>query len=257
MQIFPMKTSPLIVAGILAASLSMARATSVTFGGAPTARLVQNSNLTTVTTPGLVWAGTFSAANAFSLNSGLSLAANVAAVMSSGGWHQFTLDPSTGSPYTDSAQIANTTNTLIVSSSGKVGGQVTDNNGTPGSTDGASFFDSKPIYLWIFNGTSVGSSTEMGIYRAAPATPSWTFKNNANGVGDDITLSSTSSGATVAAIGGFGSASSSQFVLTGNFNVVPVPEPGTLAIGLFAGMVGICVRRRKVSRSIAEAFKKS
>lgn len=170
---------------------------------------------------------------------------NVANAIASGGWNQFTLDPSTGSAYTDSAAIANTQNTLIVSGIGRVGGQVTDNNGAPGSGLGASFFDGKPLYLWIFNGTSVNSSTQMGIFRAATATPSWTFKNNANGVGDDVTLVTTNAGAAVNAIGGFGSATTSQFRLTGDFNVVPVPEPGTLTVGLLTGMAGLCIHRRR------------
>jgi hypothetical protein len=236
-----MKLLPFVFAAAVAmTSLQTAQATSVTFSGAPTARTVVTSNSAQVATPGLAWIGAFSNPSSFTINSGLSLQQNVSNVMASGGWKQFLLDPATGVVDGDA------TSSLIVSGIGKVGGQVTDNNGTVGQGERASFFDGKPIFLWLFNGTTVSNSSEMGIFRATSALVPWVFPTNANGVGDSVTLSTTSGGASsIAAIGGFGATSSSQFALTNNFNVAPVPEPTTFAVGVFTGLVVIGTRRRR------------
>ena len=226
-----MKKLPLTLFTLLLASLPVAQATSVIFSGAPLARLVVNSNSATLTS-GLVWAGTFSSTG-FGLNNTLSLAANVASVTSSGGWKQFTLDPFSG------FEDEGVTNTLKVSPTGKVGGNLVD------IENGASYFNNKPIYLWIFNGASVSTSTEMGIFRATTADTPWTFPVNAGGVGDTLTLSTVNTLSTIAAFGGFGSTPSGKLQLTNNFNVAPVPEPATLTVGIFAGMACICVRRRR------------
>lgn len=234
-----MKLLPLVLAALAMTSLQTAQATSVTFSGAPTARTVVTSNSTQVATPGLAWIGAFSSPSSFTINTSLSLQQNVSNVIALGGWKQFLLDPATGSVDGDA------TSSLIVSSIGKIGGSVTDNNGTIGSGTQASFFDNKPIYLWVFDGTTVNNSSEMGIFRATAATVPWAFPTNANGVGDTVTLSTTSGGApTIASIGGFGAATSSQFQLTNQFNISPVPEPTTFAFGVITGLSVFCRRRR-------------
>ncbi len=230
-----MKTSIFFVAASLAALLPTAHASSVTFSAVPTARIVVDSSLSTVTS-GVVWVGTFSNPGGVSLDNGLSLAANVAAVKTSGGWKQFTFDPATG--LVDSP----VTNTMAISLSGRVGGVVTDHNGAEDSGLQASFFDNKSLYLWLFN----GDSSQMGIFRATDAAVPWAFPKNKNGNGDSVTLSSTVSAApTVVAIGGFGSAPSGQFKLTNDFNVTPVPEPSTFAAGAMLMLAAMGVRRRR------------
>ena len=229
-----MKKTLIITAMLSMVGASVSNATTVTFGGVPTARTAVNTAGSTLTAGSLVWAGTF-ASEGFSLNSGVSLQSNVTAVTSAGSWKQFTLDPTTGLP--DSGIV----NNLTITGSGKAGGTVTDNN-----TPQADFFNSKPVYLWIFNATTVGAATEMGIFRATTATTPWTFPVNAGGIGDTVSLSSTPSGApTVAAIGGFGSTPGSQFKLTDNFSVAPVPEPSTFAAGAMLALAAMGMRRRR------------
>lgn len=229
-----MRKSLLLVALVITATLPVARATSIVFGGVPTARTVVNAALVTAPPGSLVMAGTF-ASQAFTINSGVSLAANVASVMSTGGWKQFTLDPSNGLP------DPGITNSLTISSIGKVGGTLTDNNSPQ-----ADFFNGKPLYLWVFNGTTIGNSTQMGIYRATTATPPWSFPINAGGLGDGTTYSTTNSGAaTIAAIGGFGSTTPSQFKLTDQFNISSLPEPSTAAFGILMAFSAVTSRRRR------------
>lgn len=231
-----MKTSLFFVAASLAALLPTAHASSVTFGAIPTARTVVDASSAMVTS-GLVWVGTFTnLGGVASLDSGLTLAQNVANVKTTGGWKQFTFDPATG--LVDSP----VTNTMSISGSGKVGGGVTDDNGTPSTSQKASFFDNKDLYLWLFN----GDSSQMGIFRATDATIPWKFPINNNGLGDSVTLSSTTSAApTVVAIGGFGSAPIGQFQLTNNFAAAPVPEPSTFAAGAMLMLAAMGVRRRR------------
>lgn len=231
-----MKKSPLIIAAFIAASLPAVHATSVTFSGVPSARAVVVDAAGTLVTQGsLVMAGTFVTPANIHLDSSMSLAANYNTNTANAGWKQFTLDPSTGLLDTGA------TNNITISSIGKVGGTATDN-----ASPQADFFNSKTVYLWIFNAATVGAATEMGIYTATTATPPWVFPTNANGVGDTVTLSTTSSGSPViAALGGFGTTSSTRFQLTDQFNVSAVPEPGTLGAGLFVGLVGICMRPRR------------
>lgn len=233
-----MKLLPIVFAAFAMTSLQGVHATSVTFSGAPTARTVVTSSLTQVASPGLAWIGVFSS-TLFSISTALSLQQNVSNVISTGNWKQFGLDPATGLVDGDASS------TLIVSNIGKIGGQVIDTNGEIGSGTQASYFDNKALYLWIFNGTTVSNSTQMGIYRATTATNPWVFPTNANGVGDTLTLSTTASGApSIAAIGGFGAATTSQFQLTNQFNISPVPEPTTFAFGVFTGLAVLCGRRR-------------
>lgn len=229
-----MRKSLVFVAVLFTAALQVTHASTITFGGVPTARTVVNAALATVPAGSLVMAGTF-ASQGFSINTGVSLATNVNNVISAGGWKQFTLNPSNGSP------DAGITNTLTISSIGKVGGFLTDNNAPQ-----ADFFNGSPLYLWVFNGTTIGNSTQMGIYRATTSTIPWNFPTNLGGVGDSTTLSTTSSGApTIAAIGGFGSTTASQFKLTDQFNVSSVPEPSTAAFGVLMVLSAVSSRRRR------------
>ncbi len=232
-----MRKSLLLATLLFAISLPMARATTIGFGAVPTARTVVDASLATVTNASsLVLAGTF-ANQSFTLQSGMSLAANVTAVMASGGWEQFGLDTTT------STLNAGVTSTLGLNPTGKVGGSVTDNNS--GATK-ADFFNNKPLYLWVFNASTIGAATQMGIFRATTATTPWTFATNAGGVGDSTTFSTTPAAASViSAIGGFGTAGS-QLQLTDQFNVgPPVPEPSTLAFGVFTVLAALSSRKRR------------
>lgn len=217
--------------------VSVCNASTVGFGPIPTARTVRNSSSNALNdTNSLVWIGAF-ANQSFTINSAASLSSNVASVMASGGWNQFGLDSVSGTP--NDGIISS----LGISASGKIGGSVQDNSF--GATK-ADFFNSKGIYVWIFNAPTVNAATEMGIYRASGATPPWTFPTNAGGVGDAVTYSTTSSSApTIAAIGGFGSTTSSAFQLTNNFSVVPVPEPSSMLIGVFTCISAVNLRRRR------------
>lgn len=225
---------------MLLTCLSPAHATTVGFSPVPGARTVRNfADTATLATTSLVWAGNFANGATFSLNNTQSLQANVTAVMASGGWNQFSLDTSTNTLNAD------VTGNFGISSLGKVNGSVTDNNA--GATK-ADYFNGKNVYVWIFNAPTVAAATEMGIFRATTATVPWTFPTNANGLGDTVTFSTTSSGASIAAFGGFGSASATQLNLTNNFNVVPVPEPATVSFGLLTTGVALYARRRRRSQ---------
>ena len=154
-----MKQILLTIGFLSSVGLSTACASSVTWSGSPSNRTVVDSALLQVSSGSLVWAGTFSNDTAYTFNPTLSIATNVSNFTTQDGWKQFTLDPATGLADIPLA----VTNNLGISVSGRVSGTVTDNNGLVGSGLQASFFDNKPIYLWIFNSTTVGGSTQMGI----------------------------------------------------------------------------------------------
>ena len=232
-----MKTLSSLVAVLSVISVAIAHATTIGFGPQPTARTVKDTSGVQLAVGSLVWAGSF-ANTSFSLNNTLSLQANVTAAMASGGWKQFGLDTSTSAP------VPGRVDTLGISASGKLGGQVQDNNiNVPTQAD---FFNNKQIYVWIFNAPSVASATQVGIFTATTATVPWVFPVNTGGVGDNQTYSSTNSGApTITAIGGFGTAAPSLMQLTNNFNVAPVPEPTTAIFGLLTGLAAVYSRRRR------------
>lgn len=232
-----MKKLSSLVAVLSVIFVAIAHATTIGFGPQPTARTVKDTSGVQLAAGSLVLAGSF-ANTSFSLNNTLSLQANVTAAMASGGWKQFGLDTSTGDP------VAGRIDTLGISTLGKLGGQVTDNNiNIPTQAD---FFNNKQVYVWIFNAPSVAAATEVGIFHATTATLPWVFPTNAAGVGDTITFSTTNSGAaTIAAIGGFGTAAPSLMQLTNNFSVAPVPEPTTAIFGLLTGIAAVYSRRRR------------
>lgn len=226
---------PLLILSVLSLSaMSVAHATSVTWSGVPSGRTTVDHLLTQVPAGSLVWAGTFATETGYAFNPLISILANVNNFKSAGGWKQFTLDPATG--IADAA----ITNTLTISASGKVAGQVADNNGLVGSTNQASFFDNKGAYVWVFNATTVAAATEMGVFRASTTNP-WIFPVNGNGSGDVVSYSSSNANApTVTAVGGAGAVTTTNFVL-----VQAVPEPSVLALGGLAGLGMLSSRRRK------------
>jgi hypothetical protein len=224
-----MKKLTFVLPAVLLATLAGAHATTVGFSGTPSARTVVDSTATQLSITSLVWVGTFTS-ESFAYNPSLSIAANVAAIESLGGWNQFSLDTSSG------LLDPGASSTLAINGSGKVSGQVIDNNS--GATE-ADFFNGKAIYLWVFNGSTVSGSTEMGIFRAkSGATTPWTYPTNGGGVGDSVTLSTASSiTPNISAIGGAGSTSSTNLTL--------VPEPTTLVtLAGSAAFLGMLRRRR-------------
>lgn len=228
----------LLTLGILATvSLTTLHASTIVFSGSPTARTVTDVDTVTTITSGIALVGTFSS-ESFSFNPTLSISANIAAIISDGGWKQFTLDTSTGS-----LNSGATSSPLAITGSnpfGKLSGSITDNNSGPTKAD---FFNGKNLYVWVFNAATPGAATEMGIFRATSAGVPWVFPTNANGVGDSVAYSTTTSQApTMVAVGGVGSTTSTQLILT-----KPVPEPSSLALGSLAGlgMLSSRWRRRK------------
>lgn len=208
-------------------------ATTIQWGAEPGSRTIYDEAGITQVAPGsLVWAGTF-ANESFSLAPG-TIADNVAAIQTAGGWSQF------NPVETNTLAITNTPG------SSKVGGQVTNNSA------GATAFDGDSTYLWIFNAPTVGAATQMGIFRASDVgtTTTWYFPTNAFGVGDTRTLSTNSSGGAVAvvnAIGGVGSsATPGQLRLA---SVAPIPEPSTVAFGALGALAALCSRQRRRSGS--------
>jgi hypothetical protein len=225
-----MKKISLLASILLTASVPEAYCTSVTWGAVPTARqVVSATNITTaIASPSLVLAGTF-ANETFSLASADSLLTNFSSITSSGGWQQFALgQPATLTP-------------LNINASGRIGGSLTDN------TSGAAAFNAKPIYLMVFNASTVGAATQMGIFRSTDATAPWVFPANGGGVGDTFTGSTVPTNApTMVAIGGFGStATAGKLQLTNNFDVAPVPEPSTFAVGVLSILAAAGMRSRR------------
>lgn len=221
------------------ASLSTARATTLTFGGVPTARTVVDASGLTLAGPNkLVLIGTFDNLN-FSLDPSISLEANFEAISLAGGWKQFGLDTAT------QEANAGVTSSLGLSATGKLGGSITDNSFGVTKADA---FNEKALYVWIFNGATLETSTQAGLFHATTATVDWTAPINSGGVTDSRTFSTTTSGASVIqAVGGFGSTTSSTLQLSDNFAAVPEPATSAaVALGvLFLGARAIFRRRAR------------
>lgn len=208
----------------LAASVTSTHATTVGFGADPGSRGVFLQDLTTLVPNGsLVWEGTF-ANESFSMGTG-TIATNVAAIQLAGSWSQFTNDTG-GSPQ----------GTLTISpvlGTGRIGGSVT-NTTTPGVTA----FNGKSVYLWVFNATTVASATQMGIFRASPASI-WVFPTNDGGIADNAAFTTGSSDPMAGLIGAVSSTKISLAAPTA------VPEPSTVTFGALAALAAAGVRRRR------------
>jgi len=220
--------NPIIVASILGmATMPFANATTVGFSGAPSARTVVNSVGATLSSTSLVLVGNF-LSETFSLNRSMSVQANFTAIAADGGWKQFSLDTVTGTPNTG------VTSSAAISATGKLGGQVTDNNF--GATK-ADYFNGRAVYVWLFNAATIAAATEMGIFKAIPPTSvPWTYPTNSGGVGDSVTLSTISSLANVVPVSGVGSTTSALIQL--------VPEPSTAFLSAL-GLIAMASRRRR------------
>jgi len=171
--------------------------------------------------------------------------ANVNNMVSLGGFQPFGFAPnsySNGNWTTDAGTAATgtSTNDLAVTSNAslsQVTGTITENTAIGGD---ASAFNGLTIYLVIFNGTSVGVSTEMGIFNSDA-----TFPTNSNGgvPSDNSGLLSTGTGTPVTpATGNSGSVNSSPNQL----ELAASPEPSSLlATMLGAGGLLAMLRRRR------------
>jgi hypothetical protein len=232
-----MNKSLITTACLLVASMSSLKATTVTFGVVPTSRTLNSSTGVQLTTSSSFWIGTFAseASIASVVDNALSVATNVAAITTAGGWEQFTMDTVTGTLNSGAVSTLDITGTGQL---GRLGGSATDNN--TGATK-ADFFGGKQLYVWAFNANTIGAATEMGIFEATTATVPWIFPTNAGGLGDTLLLSTSASGATIAAVGGVGSISGSQ-LRTEAFGVIP--EPSRIMLLAF-GMIGLIGRRRR------------
>lgn len=232
----------LVFAAIGLLSHSAVQAASVTFSAVPTARTVVAADGVTVLSGGTVWVGTFSSTS-FTYSPLTSVSDNVNDIIAAGGWERFGVDTVTGDPNPGA-----TSNLSIRSSpQGRIGGTVTDNNSGPSDAD---YFNNATVYLWVFNGATPETSTEFGIFTATSAGTPWVFPVNAGGVGDTLTLSTTTSATPgITAVGGVGSTPAGQLRL-----VSAVPEPSAPLLLGFAAVGLTFVRRRGRTLAVAAAL---
>ena len=218
----------------LLGAMPIANATTVTFGAVPTARTVTAADGVTTITSGLVMVGTF-ANEAFTFIPGVSTFATISLA---GSWERLGVDT-----VTDTTNSGVTLPGLTINGTGKVGTSITDNNFGPTKAD---FFNTKPLYLWIFDAATVNSATQMGIFRATSASVPWAFTSNAGGATDSVTYSTTQSGApTIVATGGVGSVGTAG---NGTLQLVTVPEPSVLALGGMAALGMLASRKRGMKK---------
>jgi len=201
------------------AIIPFASATTIGFGAAPSSRSVVEGNLADVPVGSLVLVGTFTSPT-FTL-SGTTIQQEVTNAIADGGWTQFT---------------ASNLSTASVVGHQKVGGSLTDISAA------ADAFNGHSVYLWVFDTNQISTAQQMGIFAATSATPAWTFPTNNGGVGDGATLSTTTT-ATIAAIGGRGSVTSTQLILAAP--VSAVPEPSTFTAGALLAFAAMGMRRRR------------
>jgi hypothetical protein len=201
---------------------SCAQATIVGFSTAPsTGRTAVNASLATLPDGTQFLLGTFS-------NPGnISLLGSVAAIQAAGGWSEF-VPLAGGSGATEREVIS----TIAGTFPGKFTGQAANN------TAAANAFNNQPLYLMVFNTTSAGTATQIGIFRAPSAVTPWVFPANGGGVGDNVTIDVDDT--SVVAIGGVGSVSisPSRFILA-----TMVPEPSAIAL-LAPALIGLLGYRR-------------
>jgi hypothetical protein len=209
-----MKTRILLVAAMLAATTSL-HATSVSLSNAPLGRSATDAEGTALANGSLVLIGTFSNISALAALPPVDLA-------SAAGW----------TPFGNALGVG-----TVFGNPGKLVGTSTD------TTIGADVFDGLAIYLWVFNGASVETSTQYGIYAATAGAPPWIFPANNNGIGDLITVSVDDLSLT--AVAGFGSVDGSHLQLT---PFTAVPEPAAYGVAV-VGMLGLAAAlRRRVPR---------
>jgi len=219
-----------ILAVISLGGFPSAHGSTIIFSAAPTARTVVAADGVTPIVGGLVWVGNFGN-EGFVFNPALTIEQNVAAITTAGVWRQFSLDTSTN--FANSG----TSSTLTTSGIARVGGQVVDNNS--GATK-ADFFNAKTLYVWIFDAATPAASTQMGIFKATTASPAWNFPTNQNGVGDVLTLgTTTTTAATTAAVSNVGTTTTSVLRLTS------IPEPSSLMLCGVAGLGMLSARHRR------------
>jgi len=225
------------LAGFLA-TLSSAYATQVSFNGGPTTLKLFKADASTKLTNGdLYWIGTFATPGAISFNPLQTIAQNITAIESAGGWNQFTLDTSTSQPNAG-ISVSDTINGL-----NNLSGSFTDT--TTGGTK-ADFFNGKALYVWIFDttGTDPTQADQMGIFTGnGSASPAWTFPSNeATPPANSVALNVLSGD--MQTVGGAGTVGTGLDLVPG----ATTPEPSTLASLIGAGGLVAMLRRRRASK---------
>lgn len=230
-----MKRIHIALLGLLIGMLPDAHGTTVGFGTLGTVRTFNDeSGALLGTANSLVLVGNF-LSETFTFNPLVSIATNVQAITTIGGWKQFGLDADTGA--TDPGVVLPG---ITITSAGKLTGTVADTNA---GLRQAGYFNGKNLYLWVFNAASVSSATQMGIFRSPDAAQAWIFAT-AGTVGDSITYSVSTSGApNVNPIGLAGTTSGTQLRL-----VSAVPEPSVLALGGMAALGMLASRKRGMKK---------
>ncbi len=203
---------------IIAAGVQPAFASTIIFSSTGGGRAAVDASSTPLPDGRQVLVGRFSNPGGISLSAG-----SAANILASGGWSQFDGALTTGS---------------IFGTPGKLIGQTQDN------TASANAFNLQTVYVVVFNTTTTGTATQMGIFTDPTAVgigvAAWTFPSNTGGVGDSTTLDMNHTGfVSVGSVGTVvGSGNGSQFKLT-----ALVPEPSAVAL-LIPGVIGLLGYRR-------------
>lgn len=230
-----MKRIYIALLGILIGIAPDVCATTVGFGTLGSVRTFNDeSGVLLGTSNSLVLVGNF-LSETFTFNPLVSIATNVQAITTIGGWKQLGLDADTSLTNTGVVLPG-----ITITSAGKMTGNLADNNSGPRQ---AGYFNGKNMYLWVFNAASVSSATQMGIFRSSDAAQAWIFGTSGT-VGDNITYSVSTSGApTVSPIGSTGTTSGTQLKLAS-----AVPEPSVFALGGMAALGMLASRKRGMKK---------